>query len=367
MMYLCIMKRTKKTPTFLSLKTIFLLSLGISVGFHVIFTISAFFGNTLFFPEIKQDPQRHFHLGRILMFTAYNFILVFLLFLYNRRMYVIDFKKRGFRLFFVILGSAMIVAALSLGSTLIHESLFPREHPTGFMARIIRDGMVRDFSFMVVVQLVTKLLHTLYERNNIEVENEALRAENVITHYEALKSQMDPHFIFNSLNTLQSLIGTDTEKAHSYVQEFSQVLRSTLQSKEVVTLQQELQGVRAYCSMMQIRYGDNLLFDFQVDPKYDSCQVLTLAIQGLVENAIKHNVISAKQPLKVEVLTTDDGHLKVANAIQPKIMEEPGNGIGLANLTERYRLKWNVDVEIVNDGTTFEVNLPLIEPNTQPS
>jgi LytS/YehU family sensor histidine kinase len=194
------------------------------------------------------------------------------------------------------------------------------------------------------------------------VENEALRAENITTHYEALKSQLDPHFMFNSLNTLQSLISVDAEKAQYYVQELSQALRFTLQNKEVLTLQQELQGVQAYCNLIQIRYGDNLHFDFQVDSKFNDYQVLPLSVQGLVENAIKHNVISGKQPLEISVVTTEDGFLKVSNPIQPKIMDEPGNGIGLANLTERYRLKWDKNVEIVNDGHVFMVTLPLVEP-----
>ena len=354
------MIKSQSKPEFLSLKAILLLSLGISVGFHVLFTISAFFGNTLFFPEIKQDPQRHFHLWRILLFTACNFVLVFLLFLYNRKIFSVEFKKKGMRVFFLIFGSVLITTVLSLFFTLVPELIHPSEYRPDFMARIIRNGLMRDFSFMVVVMLVTKLLQTLYERNNIRVENEALRADNISTHYEALKSQLDPHFMFNSLNTLQSLIGTDAEKAQDYVQELSQVLRSTLQNKEIVTLEQELQGVRAYCNLMQIRYGDNLSFDFQVDPKFLTYQVLPLSVQGLVENAIKHNVISGKQPLQVRFETVDNGFLKVSNPIQPKITEETGNGIGLANLEERYRLKWNVEVGVKDDGKLFEVTLPLI-------
>lgn len=358
------MIKRNNNPTFLSLRTILLLSLGISVGFHVIFSISAFFGDTLFFPEVKQNMQRHFNFWRIVQFTAANFILVFVLFLYNRRMYMVEFRKRWRKPLFIILGSVLITSVVSLCFTMFHAITIPRQPNPDFMARVIRDALVRDFSFMVVVLLVTKLLHTLYDRNKIVVENEALRAENVITHYEALKSQMDPHFMFNSLNTLQSLIDTDSAKAHDYVQELSQVLRATLQNKEVITLEKELQGVQAYCNLMQIRYGENLRFNFQIDAKYYPYQILPLSVQGLVENAIKHNVISGKQPLEVTVVTTNDGMLKVTNLIQPKIMEESGNGIGLANLSERYQLKWNRIIEIVNDGTTFEVVLPLIEPNT---
>ena len=117
---------------------------------------------------------------------------------------------------------------------------------------------------------------------------------------------------------------------------------------------------KAYCNLMQIRYGDNLHFDFNIDSNLLARQVLPLSMQGLIENAIKHNVISGKQPLRVTITAIDDT-LKVANPIQPKIMEEPSNGIGLANLSERYRLKWNREVEIFNDGKVFEVTLPLIE------
>ena len=125
-----------------------------------------------------------------------------------------------------------------------------------------------------------------------------------------------------------------------------------------------MQGVQAYCNLMQIRYGDNLHFNFNIDPKYLSYLLLPLSLQTLVENAIKHNVISGKQPLQVSIVTTGEQSLKVSNPIQPKIMEEAGNGIGLANLSERYQLKWNRNVEIINDGTSFEVVLPLVETNT---
>jgi LytS/YehU family sensor histidine kinase len=85
-----------------------------------------------------------------------------------------------------------------------------------------------------------------------------------------------------------------------------------------------------------------------------------LAIQGLIENAIKHNVISTKQPLTVHISTDDDNHLIISNKIQPKITHEEGNGIGLANLAERYRLQWDKKVEIFDDGNDFIVTLPLV-------
>lgn len=356
------MIKRKNTLPFLSLKNILLLSLAISVGFHLLFSLSAFFGDTLFFSDPKPMPHTQFNFLRVLMFTACSYIMVFCVFLFNRRMLQMPFKKNYIRLTWIVVGSLLITAAFSVFFNFLPIWMDYIEPKPGFMPRIIRNGLVKDFLLAAIVILIVQLLKTLYERNQIAVENESLRAENITTHYEALKSQMDPHFMFNSLNTLQSLIDVDAEKAHNYVQELSQVLRSTLQNKEIVTLQQELQGVQAYCNLLQIRYGENLHFHFQIDPKFNEYEVLPLSLQGLVENAIKHNVISGKQPLEVSIMTTEDGFLRVSNPIQPKIMEEPGNGIGLANLAERYRLKWDKNVEIVNDGQVFMVTLPLVEP-----
>ena len=136
------------------------------------------------------------------------------------------------------------------------------------------------------------------------------------------------------------------------------MLRYTLQNKEVIRLEEELRCVQAYCDMMQIRYGENLKFEFKIDAKYNNFKVLPLSLQSLIENSVKHNVISSKQPLVVTVATGDDS-VSVSNPIQPKTSPEESNGIGLVNLTERYRLKWNKNVEITDDGSTFCVRLPL--------
>ena len=355
------MKTNRSISSYLSLRNILLLSLGVSVGFHILFSLSAFFGDTLFFSEPKPIPHKQFNFIRVLTFTLFSYVMVFCVFLYNRKMLLLNFRKSYLRLIWIVLGSLVITAAFSLLFTFFPFCLEQDTPWPEFLPRLARNNLVKDFLLTAIVILIVQLLKTMYERNQIAVENEALRAENISTHYQALKSQMDPHFIFNSLNTLQSLIDTDATKAHDYVQELSQVLRATLQNKEVVSLDNELQAVKAYCNLMQIRYGDNLHFDFNIDGNLLHWQVLPLSIQGLVENAIKHNVISGKQPLKVTISTINDGFLKVSNPIQPKIMEEPSNGIGLSNLSERYRLKWNREVEILNDGKVFEVTLPLIE------
>ena len=146
------------------------------------------------------------------------------------------------------------------------------------------------------------------------------------------------------------------------MQRLSSVLRYTLQNKEVVTLAEEMDCVRSYCIMMKIRFGDNIRFEPYIDhEKYDSYYVLPLSIQGLIENAIKHNVISTKHPLTITIITDEDNRLIVSNNIQEKISKEESNGIGLANLSERYRIKWDEKVDIFDDGMIFRVTLPLKE------
>ena len=386
--------------SYLSTRRVLWMSLAISVGFHIILTLAFFFGESFVTvpergPERQQGQQRleqgtpsdtlqfstlvspspknlphgekkvgnhkKFNCGRALMHTSFSFILLFSLFLFNRRVMRMSFRKRWEELFFAILGSTIITFLLSLLFSYVPSLFVGRRPNPHFLMHMIRDSLIRDLSLMTIVIMACHLLRSLYRQKIIAVENEELKTESIRSRYEALKNQMDPHFVFNSLNTLQSLIETDADEASDFVQKLSSVLRYTLQNKEVVTLADELNCVEAYCSMMQIRYGDNLVFDFHIDSKFHNYKVLPLSIQGLIENAIKHNVISAKQPLVIQVVTEKGNVLRVSNPIQPKLKEETGNGTGLMNLTERYRLQWDKNVEIRNDGKTFVVTLPLIE------
>ena len=350
-------------PEYLSLKRIALVALIISLGFHVIMMLSFFFGDSLFSSElVKAMHPQSFHFGRFLYFMTTRYIMVFLILIYNRKILSYSFKNKYNELGLIVLGTLIIAAVLGIGFVYTRAAMLPQHPDPQMMYNIMRDSLVRDMTMAAVVLLVVQLLRSQYYQKTIAVENESLRTENILTRFEALKSQLDPHFLFNSLNTLQSLITLDTEKAENYIQQLSSVLRYTLQNKEVLSLYEELKCVHAYCEMMQIRYGENLKFEFKIDEKYNNYSVLPLSLQSLIENSVKHNVISSKQPLIVTVATCDDC-VSVSNPIQAKTQPEESNGIGLANLSERYRLKWNKNVEITNDGNTFCVKLPLIINN----
>lgn len=379
---------------YLSIKRIVLLSVAITVAYYFLYTLNHYFGRPTFdshetdqdvdeeaneteaiefkdaqamarerqseFNEPPEKYRKNFY-KKVLFNIPLTFIMVFAVMMYCKRLFARHFKRRSDELAAIIVGALVITFVLSSMCTLLQLKVFPdRPGPTRTTFQYVMRGYLGDCSLMAMAIMVVYLVRAQFHEKVADVENEKLRAENMASRYEALENQMDPHFLFNSLNTLKSLIDIDAEKAGDFVQQLSTVLRSTLQNKEVVTLAEELDCVRSYCKMMKMRYGDNLIFVHHIDhERYDGFYVLPLSIQGLIENAIKHNVISTKQPLTVNIVTDNDNHLIISNKIQHKIGKEEGTGIGLANLSERYRIKWNENVEIFDDGTIFSVTLPL--------
>jgi LytS/YehU family sensor histidine kinase len=211
-----------------------------------------------------------------------------------------------------------------------------------------------------IALITTLMLHITRQKEIEQTEKQNLITENIRSRYEALKNQLNPHFLFNTLNTLDGLIGFDDEKAHNYLQNLSSSFRYTIQNKEIITLKEELKFVESYVYLMKIRYGDDLSVQYAIDEKYSDFCIMPITLQLLIENAIKHNVINDEQPLKIHIETTGKESVVVSNAIQPKISPEAGEGIGLANLIERYNLLFGKEVTITQNGV-FAVEIPLIK------
>jgi len=226
--------------------------------------------------------------------------------------------------------------------------------------RIIVLSLVKDLVLSFIVYLSTLSFVGVIHNQQTLLENQRLLAENIRNRYETLKNQLNPHFLFNSLNTLDGLIGIDDEKAHDYLQNLSSIFRYTIQNKEITTLKDELHFVESYTDLMKIRYGNNLKIQYIVDEKYHNFHIMPISLQLLIENAIKHNVINDKNPLTILIETTENGTIKVSNTIKPKINAETSDGIGLANLTERYNLLFGKEILITQNGV-FGVEIPLVE------
>jgi len=170
------------------------------------------------------------------------------------------------------------------------------------------------------------------------IQTEQLKRENIQSQFEALKNQIDPHFLFNSMNTVYSLIDTDPGKAKEFITKFSKTYRHVLDVKEkvVVLLKDEIEFLNSYIFLQKIRHEGNLEISISIDAHELNNYIPPLSLQMLVENAIKHNVVSEKMPLKIQIYINEE-YLYVKNNLQLKTDIPESTKIGLNNLTKRYK------------------------------
>lgn len=217
----------------------------------------------------------------------------------------------------------------------------------------------KDLVILVVTFLFTMTIYLMKQNHLAVVGMQKLDFENLQNRYTALKNQTDPHFLFNCLNTLNGLIGRDDRRAQEYVQELAMVFRHTMRDKVVVRLSEELEFVKSYLYLMCIRYFDGLKVVWHIDDKYLDYYVIPSGLQILVENAIKHNIASAKIPLTISISTKED-KIVVENKLQLREQSTSSStGVGLDNLMEQYRLVFGKDIDIVSKDGQFSVSLPL--------
>lgn len=196
-----------------------------------------------------------------------------------------------------------------------------------------------------------------------------VQKENLQSQFEILKQQMNPHFLFNSLNVLSGLIGRDVAKAQLFIDEFSQIYRYVLETieKPVVTLAMELGFVRSYIFLQQIRYGDNLVFTVNIPSALLKLHMPPLSLQVVLENAIKHNTVNENFPLHINIYS-DDETLVVANNIQPRVSMGRTTGMGQKNMVRRYSIisEMTPVFQIVNDQYIARLPLLNIENDERP-
>ncbi len=193
-------------------------------------------------------------------------------------------------------------------------------------------------------------------------EKQQLEQLTIRHEFETLKSQVNPHFLFNCFNTLSSLITEDKKAAEAFLNELSKVYRYLLRNNEdgLSTLENELKFIQSYYQLLKTRYGNALQLRIEVDKKYESYLLPSLSLQLLVENAVKHNVVSKQSPLVIEIFTTAGHKLIVNNNIQLKPVKAPSNKIGLENIRSKYTLLGQNGFQVIADKKGFCVVLPLV-------
>ncbi|CAM1366799.1 2TM domain-containing protein [Tenacibaculum xiamenense] len=198
-----------------------------------------------------------------------------------------------------------------------------------------------------------------------ETTQQQIVAKTETAKFETLKNQIDPHFLFNSLNVLTSLIGENPYQAEKFTTKLSKVYRYVLEqrSKELVPIQEELKFARTYMELLQMRFEDAVKFDIPTEVSNPDLKIVPLSLQLLLENAVKHNVVSSNKPLEVKIYE-EDGFLQISNNINPKEAIGKSTKVGLRNIADRYGLITDKNVKISNNNKIFTVSLPLLK-NTQ--
>ena len=220
-------------------------------------------------------------------------------------------------------------------------------------------------SFAVAVSMLYGWVYVLNSKQQaVVMENERLKNENLTTRYNMLVGQINPHFFFNSLNSLAMLVREKhDEKALTYIDQLSYTFRYIIQNGQstLMTLDEELKFVEAYSYLFKIRYADKLFFDIDIEEKYRTWTLPALSLQPLIGNAVKHNTITRSKPFHISI-RTENGWLVVSNPKVPKLEPEPSTGIGLENLRNRWHLITGRSIEIDDNGRTFTVRMPLQNP-----
>ena len=222
------------------------------------------------------------------------------------------------------------------------------------------------FFQFIVIWLITafiSFINVLFDYQiKKEKEIERLQVENLESRYNALTNQINPHFFFNSLNGISTLVRKkNDENTLNYINELSDIFRYILQSesRSLVPLSEELKFVDSFSHVMQVRYGAKL--NIQVDVPEDKCdlQLPVLSLLPLLENATTHNMIDSEHIMNIIISLDENNVLKVSNPVYPKLTPPVTNGTGLRNLASRFEMMLGKQVKTNNDGITYEVSLPL--------
>lgn len=193
------------------------------------------------------------------------------------------------------------------------------------------------------------------------VANRNLQKENAILQYRQLKSQINPHFLFNSLNVLVSTINKDRDAAVEYTKKLSAVYRYVLTQdlQDTVTLKEEMDFIDNYTGILRARFDKGLEFRFDINPDDMLKSIPPMSLQLLIENAVKHNAVLPDDPLVINI-STAHSFLIVSNNLKPRVSCNNGIGIGLKNLSKKYEIIAGTDISVLKDSNTFTVKLPLL-------
>lgn len=264
-------------------------------------------------------------------------------------------------LFILRLSTAILYFGLTFKSFISNETFKPYQ-----------------FGLWITLTIVI-IFHVVYFYNSYQkkkIKEQKVIAGTASAKFDALKNQLDPHFLFNSLNVLTSLIEENPDNAQMFTTSLSKVYRYVLEqkNKDIVTVDEELNFARTYMSLLKMRFEDSIIFEIPDRASNPDSKVVPLSLQLLLENAVKHNMVTSSKPLHIKIYE-DGNNLVVENNLQPKQIVKKSSGVGLENIKQRYQLLTNKKVLINQEANRFAVAIPMLtkqisvmrsQSNTQP-
>jgi two-component system, LytTR family, sensor kinase len=223
------------------------------------------------------------------------------------------------------------------------------------------------FTYGTRINLFLHIINGIFvfisEYKNKQLEAEELKRIITQAQLQSIKNQVNPHFLFNNLNVLSGMVMKDNPDANKFIEEFAKVYRYILnsQDKELISLQTELDYIKPYIFLLEKRFPESISIELNIPNKYYSYYIVPAALQMLIENAIKHNVVSKARPLQISLSANGRELLTVKNNLQIKQLPETSSQIGLKNISQRYEFITGKNIEIIKDDLSFSVAIPLIQ------
>ncbi|MDN3582635.1 sensor histidine kinase [Mucilaginibacter flavus] len=309
--------------------------------------------------SVPQIAERHFNIAEASVNAGITAAFALVMWYYNIYALPKSYKKYDNTTVFYsrLVSSLSIGIVVMLGLAYLQQLILAHIN-FGPIALMIE---VRGILINLIFYMFLHLVYQNYSNQQVNVALERTTADNLGAQYELLKQQINPHFLFNSLNTLKAMVETNDQHSVDFILKLSNFYRFTLESRkmDLIRLSEELEIIDAYNYLLKARFEDGFIFTNTIDAKYLGTLIPPFTLQLLVENCIKHNIVSLERPLYINLYTEGD-YIVLENQVQLKKTPEASTGVGLKNVNERYAHLLDKQTEVIVTDKTFKIKLPLI-------
>ncbi len=322
----------------------------------------------IYYSETGNFPIFHTNLRILISLILVSNILGFVISKFNRQLNKLIFWKRNFSMRFTlgvifnyVLSTIFIFGFIWLYLLIFHENFGFLDFLNGHNEITVRIFVLTFFSVFIFV-IIDFSIFSYNQYSVVQIESVKLLTHQIELQYEALKTQLSPHYLFNSLNTISSLIYKDASLTEKFIRKLAGTYQYILDSdnKKLIEISRELEFIEAYKFLMDVRFGKSINIEFEIDDSLKDFVIPPLSIQILIENAVKHNVFDDENILQIKVFNESSNKLIVENNKLKKPSSTSSFNIGLTNIKNRYAFFTDQKIQIINNDT-FKVAIPLLK------